>query len=50
MNSKTEMKRSFKRAILKLKNGSASSEEIAEEMVEAVEKFVLAIGSNQKSA
>ncbi|NRA62934.1 MAG: hypothetical protein HRU19_00540 [Pseudobacteriovorax sp.] len=40
MNNKDEMKRSFKKAILKLKNGSASSEQIAKEFADAVELFV----------
>ena len=49
MNSKNEMKLSFKRAILKLKNGSASSEEIAEEMVDAVEKYVMESQTRQSA-
>ena len=50
MTDKKDLQKSIKRAILKLKNGSASSEEISSEFASAIESYLMAQLETKKRA
>ncbi|SMF73365.1 hypothetical protein [Pseudobacteriovorax antillogorgiicola] len=50
MDDKKILQKAIKRAILKIKNGSASSEEISAEFATAIEKYFEHKVSNEKQA
>ena len=50
MSDKKDLQRSIKKAILKIKNGSASSEDISSEFATAIESYLISQINSKEQA